>query len=418
MIIYRVKRGDTLASVSRKHGVLPTVLADANAISEDGALTPGQALAIVIPAATHHVREGDTLTSIARRHGIRPYRLLQLNPALGGSDRLYPGMTLTLAPAEPPRATLSVLGYTLAEEPPEALLAALPYLTYLAIDGARIGEDGTPSFPDAEAMIGNARRLGAVPLLVLSAAGAGGAHGEEERTCRLLCDEERTSRLTAALCQKLMGLGYGGVFLDFPFVKEECRRAYLLLISQLRRRLGHGAAVIASHAVNEGAFANGGADFSAVGRAMGGLSLETYDFATRYQEPSPPAPYDKVKSTVAEACRYVRPQKLLLGISTRAQDSAVNQAEGRTLPVRDALVAAEAGSEVNYDPIAKIPYLCYRGESGKRILFFEDAESFYEKLLLLEEYSLGGITLYPTVSLPASLLSMLAYRYKILKSSS
>jgi spore germination protein YaaH len=72
---------------------------------------------------------------------------------------------------------------------------------------------------------------------------------------------------------------------------------------------------------------------------------------------------------------------------------------------------------VSYDPIARTPYLCYGRGGDRRILFFEDAESFSEKLLLLEEFGLAGITLYPTVLLPAPLLSLLAYRYRIVKSS-
>ena len=52
MIIYRVKAGDTLASVARAHSILPTLLADANAIREGDPLVPGQALVITIPAAT------------------------------------------------------------------------------------------------------------------------------------------------------------------------------------------------------------------------------------------------------------------------------------------------------------------------------------------------------------------------------
>ncbi len=76
--IYTVKRGDTLAKIAKKFGVTTNALASANSLSTRAALRAGQKLKI--PSRTnagrenvawtkYKVRSGDTLASIAKRQG-------------------------------------------------------------------------------------------------------------------------------------------------------------------------------------------------------------------------------------------------------------------------------------------------------------------------------------------------------------
>jgi uncharacterized membrane protein len=55
---------------------------------------------------TYIVRSGDTLSTIAERQGVTLAALLAANPTCRGNpNRIYPGQTLNIAPAAPPKPT-------------------------------------------------------------------------------------------------------------------------------------------------------------------------------------------------------------------------------------------------------------------------------------------------------------------------
>ena len=111
---HRVRRGDSLWRISRKHGVSIEQLAAWNGLSVTAGLRPGQRLTVYrrntepspihsprpsMPAAVVHVVEhGDTLSAIAERHGTTVFDLTEFN-RIDESAILRPGQKLRLIPA-------------------------------------------------------------------------------------------------------------------------------------------------------------------------------------------------------------------------------------------------------------------------------------------------------------------------------
>ena len=117
---HTVKKGESLASISRKLKVKRADLAEANYLRTTARVTPGQQLVIpraptalltamaerpaVEPAAsdsaktTYRVRRGDTLYSIARSFNTTVASLRSWNKIRG--DRIVPGDLLTVSPAK------------------------------------------------------------------------------------------------------------------------------------------------------------------------------------------------------------------------------------------------------------------------------------------------------------------------------
>ena len=382
-----------------------------NGLTEGEALTEGQALLISLPGRTYHVRAGDTPRSIAARNGLTLGALLRENPPLCRGEELYEGMTLTLSRAAPPRTSLVVTGVAEAETDGETLRPVLPYLTFLALLSCRLGPNGELTPPADAAAVAATRAGGAVPLLGLCFRGETAA--EEEATAAEFYGSETAARTAAeALSSLLTERGYGGVFLDLPFVPTACEGAHRSFVMLLRRRLGHAATVMLSQPPP----AEPKEALRALGRAAGALSLETYGFSSRYGRPEPEAPYDKVAAAVRVAAEAVRPQKLLLGLSTRATDFPVGGGAGRVFPAAEVTrLAAERGAAIALDPVGRHAYLAYEEEGGRRIAFFEDAGTLLEKLSLLEPYGLCGVTLYPAVHLSPSLLATLSAAGRIVR---
>ncbi len=401
MLIYRTKEGDTLSSVARRHGILPTVLAEANGLVPDAPLTVGEALILRHVRETATAREGDTPMSLARRHRIRPYRLLQLNPSLAFGTVPYDGMRIALSTEEPSRGSLSVLGFLHPATERKEYLPLLPFLSYLALLGWRLDKEGKVTPPEDGEAVRAARENGVVPLAVLTA--------EQNMPLSALLGKGDVS--AEGLSASLRERGYGGVVLDLGEVSEECLPDYTAFLGALRRRLGHTSLIMATLPPRRG-----GLDLRcrALGRAAGALLLEAHAIASRFSFPSPEAPYDKVSALAAEASGLLRPQKLFLGLSTRALDFPVNGGAGRVIPPSEVRRRCERG-QVSYDPAARVPYLAYREGAEERVLFFEDAESLHEKLSLAERYGFGGIALHPLVGTDIRVLGMLAELFRIVK---
>lgn len=116
--VYRVRAGDSLWAIARRHQVGMDRLMSWNGLSKRSVLRPGQKLVIwsagAIPAlaaaktrtaepesrpTVHVVRNGDSLWHIARQYDIATADLAQWN-GIGIEDTLHPGQQLRLTPPQ------------------------------------------------------------------------------------------------------------------------------------------------------------------------------------------------------------------------------------------------------------------------------------------------------------------------------
>ena len=106
--IHRVRNGESLWSISRRHGMTVSQLARLNRISTSAVLQPGQRLQVSGQAAAattpqvaasgkvdYKVKRGDTLSGIARRFAVT-VRQLQAWNNMGGNTALRAGQLLTI----------------------------------------------------------------------------------------------------------------------------------------------------------------------------------------------------------------------------------------------------------------------------------------------------------------------------------
>ena len=105
---YRVKAGDNLSSIAKKHGLTLQELTAVNRISSSTIIFPGQVLRVAklletpAPAAdspdSYQVQPGDTLKSIGKRFSLSLSVLRDFN-GLSSSSIIYVGQVLSLKPA-------------------------------------------------------------------------------------------------------------------------------------------------------------------------------------------------------------------------------------------------------------------------------------------------------------------------------
>jgi len=98
--IYKVRAGDSLWSIARKHDIHVADLTRWNRMSSRTVIKPGQALLVASPSRTERtvyytVRSGDSLGGIARRYRVRVNDIVAIND-LGSPDSLRPGQRLKI----------------------------------------------------------------------------------------------------------------------------------------------------------------------------------------------------------------------------------------------------------------------------------------------------------------------------------
>lgn len=104
-VLYQVRPGDTLAGIAARFGVDPRHIQWSSGLKDDR-LQVGQELRIPLVAAeereprvppgveVYRVRPGDTLASLAQRYGLSPLDLVSANPSLESLDRLVAGSVI------------------------------------------------------------------------------------------------------------------------------------------------------------------------------------------------------------------------------------------------------------------------------------------------------------------------------------
>ncbi len=103
---YRVRRGDTLSGIASRHGTSVAAIMDLNNLRSANRIRQGQTLMVpdtrptggVVASSggqvTYRVRTGDSLWSLARRHGTTVDRIKRQNGLT--KNTLQPGQTLTI----------------------------------------------------------------------------------------------------------------------------------------------------------------------------------------------------------------------------------------------------------------------------------------------------------------------------------
>lgn len=98
--IHVVKRGESVATIAREYQLKPKHLREWNHL-DSGRLKPGKRLSLTapkksVPLAAYRVKKGDSLTTIAKKHGIQVSTLKKMNNLR--RNHVYAGEVLRLRP--------------------------------------------------------------------------------------------------------------------------------------------------------------------------------------------------------------------------------------------------------------------------------------------------------------------------------
>ncbi len=403
MIIHRVSPGETVASLSRIYGITEKTLMTDNKLTENQTLIPGQELVVLIPEVTYTVKSGDSLYSIAQNYNTTVKQLLADNPALEGNPLVYPGQTIVIAYSGEKERDIIVNGYAYPFIDEQVLRSVLPYLTYLTVFTYGFKETGELIPADDERILSIAQSYGVKTLLLISTLGEDGRFNNQ-LSGRLFSNADAQEILINNLLSVLEEKGYSGVEVDFEFVPREDANRYVVFLTKLSAALkNNGYKLFVALAPKTSADQPGllyeGHDYRAIGAVADYVILMTYEWGYKFGPPGAVAPIRNVENVVRYAITEIPPDKILLGIPNYGYDWPLpfeaGQTEAEGISIETAVDRArEVGSEIEYDEQSQSPYYYYTSDGTEHVVWFENAQSIAEKLELVNQYGLAGISIW------------------------
>ncbi len=226
------------------------------------------------------------------------------------------------------------------------------------------------------------------PVLVLTPLGPDGRFNNE-LISSLVNNFTVQEQLLNQLIETMETLGYGGLDIDFEYIKAEDRDAFTEFVSPYRRYpLSLGYPVSVALAPKTSADQQGllyqGKDYPALGAIADHVLLMTYEWGYTYGPPMAVAPLSMVRRVVDYAVTEIAPEKSILGFQTTdmtglCRSCGVRQQQPPSAMSKPYGWQSATMPSSNLTRLPSPPYFYYENEGITHEVWFEDARSIRAK---------------------------------------
>ena len=349
------------------------------------------------------VKSGDTVDSIAESFGI-PVSFVIYNNQLVYPYPLAVGQALLLSSGESSEPTYPawVNGYAYPFIQRDVLNETLPFLSSLSVFSYGFTTDGEliPPTLDDSFMIDAALMEGVRPVLTLTPLGPDGNFNNALITA-VVNDQAAKDNLLYNLLATVQAKNFGGVDIDFEYIRPEDRIPFADFVADVRNLLSpygyHVSVALAPKTSDtQAGLLYEGKDYRLLGEAADSVLLMTYEWGYTYGPPMAVAPLNKVRQVVEYAITRITSSKIDLGIPNYGYDWTLPFVQGMsratTVSNQEAVrIAIEAGVPIQFDEVAMSPFFQYEKDGQLHEVWFEDVRSYQAKFSLLPEYNLRGM---------------------------
>lgn len=401
MVIYTVRRGDSLYTIGRQFGVSPQRIAEDNQIPNPEQLVVGQTVVIVTDSIQYTIAPGESLFTIARRFGTTMGQILEANPEITNPASIYPGQVIVVPVPDQKLGSIDVNGYAFPTITANVLSATLPHLTYISPFSYQVRADGSLVPLDDTTIIQTARVQNVAPLMVITNILEGGSF-DSDLAHTILTNQQVQTTLINNVQQTLRSKNYFGLDIDFEYIYPDDREAYNRFVRRVVDTLHpQGYTVTTALAPKTSAGQRGllyeAHDYAFHGATVDHVILMTYEWGYTYSPAQAVAPLNRVEEVLRFAVTVIPSEKILMGIPNYGYDWTLPFVQGsaaRTLSHTAAVnLALREGAEIMFDAEAQSPFFNYFDDQGREhVVWFEDARSIRAKLALVDKYNLGGVS--------------------------
>lgn len=401
MIIHVVKPGDSIFSIARIYGVSPSKIISENELSNPNNLAVGQTLVISKENRQHMVAPGESLFYIAGIYGVSVKDILSANPNITNPSLIYPGLIINIPQNIEKLGTIEVNGYTFPNIDIDILNKTLPNLTYLSIFSHEVRPDGSLSTVNDAELIRLAKESKVAPLMVITNIEEGGSFSSSLGHT-ILTNNGVQEKLISNVIDTLKAKGYYGLDIDFEYLYPTDKENYNNFLRKVTQRLGDlGYTVTTALAPKISSEQKGllyeAHDYPVHGALADHVIIMTYEWGYTFGPPLAVAPINEVRKVLDYATSVIPSNKILMGMPNYGYDWTLPYVQGTaatTLSNTGAVnLAISVGGRIEFDDESKAPFFYYYDSSNRQhIVWFEDARSAMEKLKLVDEYKLDGVS--------------------------
>lgn len=347
------------------------------------------------------VKQGDTVNEVASTYGVSAETIIYDNQLIY-PYRLAIGQALLINTGQTNKTMeIKSNGYAYPFISRWVLDNTLPYLSELSIFSYGFNTEGEliPPVLDDEWMVEKALNTSTLPILTLTPFGADG-NFDNTLISAIVNDVKARDRLIQNLLTVMQEKSYGGLDIDFEFIKAEDRDAFTEFVRVCAERMHEfGFQVSVALAPKTSAMQKGilyeGKDYRALGEAADHVLVMTYEWGYTYGPPMAVAPLNMVRNVLEYAVTEIPPGKISMGIPNYGYDWELPYERGitraRTIGNIEAVrIAIERGAEIKFDEVAMTPYFNYDSNGVTHEVWFEDARSIQAKYDLIKELNLRG----------------------------
>lgn len=425
MIYYVVKKGDTLSSIARKYHVSVVTLIEDNQISNPDNLTVGQCLLIKHGKNIYIVEKGDNLGSIAIKNGISINDILLANPNLNPPYTIIPGQVIYLVPSQKNKSTIKVNGYVYNNTSLETIEKSLPYLTMLSIFSYRLKDDGHLIDNDEQDIIDLAKKYKVAPIMVVTNTLEKGSFNSKLAS-NILNNEQYQDNLINDIIQTMNKKGYKGINIDFEYIYPDDKDAYAKFIKKLASQVKEAGNYLVSlalapkYSADQKGLLYESHDYKTLSKLVDYVIIMTYEWGYTFGPAMAVAPINLVDRVIKYAVSEISPASILLGVPNYGYDFTLpydkNVPAKSIANVNAPSYAYSKKAEIQYDEDSQTPYFSYYDENKKRhIVYFEDARSIKSKCALVDEFNLGGISIWTIATYFNVMYEVISYYFNIEK---
>ncbi|NDI35561.1 glycosyl hydrolase family 18 protein [Chengkuizengella sediminis] len=220
----------------------------------------------------------------------------------------------------------------------------------------------------------------------------------------LILNDTKLSEKTINNIEKLLKeYDYDGVNLDIENMHPEDRQVYTQFVQKLADQLQpKGYEVIVSVSAkssdNPNAAWSGAFDYDALGEIVDYIQLMSYDQNGPWGSAGPVSGLNWVEDVVKYAVSEIDSDKILIGIPSYGYDWNLNDAsKNKTILWSELsnIMTNNESTEMYRDEAANSPYLTYTDADGQEhIVWYEDSESIIDKVELIDQYGLAGVSVW------------------------
>lgn len=343
---------------------------------------------------------GDTIEGISEKTGAPVETIIYAN------QLVYPyalaiGQALLIPGEQEADRGIRTNGYAYTYINSWVLNETLPYLSELSVFSYGFTMEGDLVKPPMEdvGMVQAARAAGVLPVLTLTPLDASGQFNNNLITAAVQNPSVKEN-LINQLMEMVRVKGYGGVDIDFEYIKREDRDAFTAFVAETAQALheeGYQLSVALAPKTSAGqpGLLYEGKDYAALGAIADHVLLMTYEWGYKYGPNMAVAPLNMVRRVVEYALTEIPAEKIDLGIPNYGYDWPLPFERGvtaaRTIGNVEAVqIAIENDAVIYFDETAKSPYFNYEKDGIAHEVWFEDPRSMNAKLDLVEEYGLRG----------------------------